>query len=243
MHGTGGSTSNTARPMKLSTKKLFVHPIAMVSCQRDLETLNLVVDTKTTQGDIRDLLQVSKKPTPASIRDDSTLPDICACEPSPVEMLAASSRSFEPPHSYITKTFATKTSDLLELANLDLLFLSTLHGDSLSEDEFINIVYRWEVESVKSSRCPIGQEMAKLIAQTYLQHDLSHSSLEALYKHWTSRWESNENRPICRAVWAYQQDLLAERSSLAHPKTVRHMRGRRRSTSFATTNVKSSPIK
>ena len=219
----------------LSVKKLHVFPIPAVSSQEDLQ--RLIGCNVKPQVDLRALLEVNKKPTPSSIQSAVSLPTICPCDLSPAEQQAVMSHSFELPIGYISKSFSTCTYDLLDLRADDMKLLAQINElQSLSEQEYITIIYRWDVESVKSSvSSQIGQEMAKVISSNALTRDLLPAAFQLLYNHWTSQWDLNENRPLSRAVWAYQQDILLEKAHLcsSHPKAARHTRGRRKSSFVA----------
>ena len=219
----------------LSVKKLHVFPIPTVSSQEDLQ--RLIGCNVKPQVDLRALLEVNKKPTQSSIQSAVNLPTICPCDLSLAEQQAVMSHSFELPIGYISKSFSSCIYDLLELRTDDVKLLCRVNElQPLSNEEYITIIYRWEIESVKSSgSSPIGQEMAKVISSTALNRDLIPTVFQLLYSHWTSQWDLNENRPLCRPVWAYQQDLLLEKAyaSGSHPKVARHTRGRRKSSFVA----------
>jgi hypothetical protein len=223
----------TVRLANLAVKKLHVYPIPRVSSEGDLS--RLLGCAAKPKVDLRAVLEVNKKPTPTSIRRPTMVPTTSETNCSASEVDAANSRSFELPTGYITKSFSTRICDLLELRREDHKLLSDVRQlEHLSDVECVTLIYRWEIESVKTSGSfQIGQEMAKVIAKACLSRELSPQAFQLLYQHWADQWITNENRPICRAVWAYQQDLLAERAQTAPQKVARHTRGRRKSSLVA----------
>ena len=224
---------HTVRLANLAVKKLHVYPIPRVSSEADLNMLLRCIPN--SKVDVKAMLELNKKPTPTSIGRPTMVPTISQSNASSSEVDAARTRSFELPTGYISKSFSTRVSDLFELRREDIKLLLDLRQlDHLTDDECITLIYRWEIESVKSlSSGHIGQEMAKVITKTCLSRELNPQAFLLLYQHWSDQWLANDNRPLCRPVWAFQHDLIAERVHSAPQKPARHTRGRRKSSLVA----------
>ena len=186
----------TVKLTNLSVKKLHSYPIRKVQTVEDLYN---GISQRLGNKDLADVLIV--KPQERAPVKTSALEHLSVrlLEPSSAEQGIVRMPDFVLPANYIKKR--VEAEEPYEVDDEDVEFVKQLSG--INEGDLVKLFYAWEVESVQSGEfIPIPFEQASCLGRT-----IPEESMRKIHTYWVHRVNANERRPLCRSVWAYQEQL------------------------------------
>ena len=136
---------------------------------------------------------------------------------------------FERPTEFISPnsiSAASMAERKLDLTDDDVAFLTSYNqllrksfsadeASHFTEEDFIKVFYKWDVESIKSSISKGVTKTQRIDAHAAfgflkpagVKKDISSELFGPLYDYYCRRWDGHQNLPVCRCSWAIIQQL------------------------------------